>query len=335
MKERMYTQRQNGENPSGITWRNYVPQPNQKLVNYILSSIFLNGYVDAIADASDVGKTLTEKFHAIANIKSDAIILTIHKKAENITEKIGDITLLSDELDISLFDWCNTIIQLRDKSQFELSVLRSVVAIKDNEIKKLKETLDQMIKLKGDHENELMEKFALLLNEKKIKIREQYRSLQLDSIGNSKPESRKKPVGPEQDKSNLLLSEQAFTSRRKRKVVQANSESEFESEAGSKNNLEDTTFDDFDKDSKVTSDATETETDDEEFLASVAQKNQDSGSISDMTQESSPATMTEEVILPPKRQLPFAKDTSATKSKMPKSAVDFEDVAEVDSDDEL
>jgi len=49
-------------------------------------------------------------------------------------------------------------------------------------VKKLEEKLAELEKLKNAHENDLLEKFSLLLNEKKLKIRDQQRLLTSSNI---------------------------------------------------------------------------------------------------------------------------------------------------------
>ena len=44
-------------------------------------------------------------------------------------------------------------------------------------MRRLNESLAELVKLKAEEENSLLEKFSLLLNEKKLKIRDQQRLL--------------------------------------------------------------------------------------------------------------------------------------------------------------
>lgn len=211
--------------------------------------------------------------------------------------------------------------------------MKSVVARKDGEIEKLKETLKKMTKLKREHENELLEKFALLLNEKKAKIRDQYRKLQLDSIGDRISDPERQSFDPGQDKTADLPLKKAEPPRRlKRKVTQVKSDSEFEIDSERNDDVEDAAFEDCNKDSQVTPVETETETDEELSPVSVAVKKTEIESKIDQAQELSPALIAEEVKLPPKRQLPFTKkNISATLSKGLKLTENYE----ADSDDEL
>ncbi|EHK96389.1 hypothetical protein M7I_7888 [Glarea lozoyensis 74030] len=74
---------------------------------------------------------------------------------------------------------------------------------KDAQIKKLEEGMDELVKLKTSHESALLEKFSILLNEKKLKIRDQQRLLSASNIDPEKLEevarsrdSRSRSAGP-------------------------------------------------------------------------------------------------------------------------------------------
>lgn len=62
---------------------------------------------------------------------------------------------------------------------------------KDEQIKKLQTSLDELVKLKSENETQLLEKFSLLLNEKKLKIRDQQRLLQASTVDPAKAEALK------------------------------------------------------------------------------------------------------------------------------------------------
>lgn len=59
----------------------------------------------------------------------------------------------------------------------ELASREKAFREKDEQAKKLEDTLVKLQKQKNEHENDLLEKFSLLLNEKKLKIRDQQRLL--------------------------------------------------------------------------------------------------------------------------------------------------------------
>src|ERR1700677_3689696 len=92
-------------------------------------------------------------------------------------QRLGVITLVEKEEVVELYDWCGLTIKAKDKVSQELEELKAQLKTREEEAKKLDDALAEMIKVKNDHENELIEKFSLLLNEKKLKIRDQQRLL--------------------------------------------------------------------------------------------------------------------------------------------------------------
>jgi hypothetical protein len=74
---------------------------------------------------------------------------------------------------------------------------------KDVQIKKMEDALEELVKLKDAHENALLEKFSILLNEKKLKIRDQQRLLSASNVDPDRLEaivrsrdSRSRSAGP-------------------------------------------------------------------------------------------------------------------------------------------
>jgi hypothetical protein len=92
-------------------------------------------------------------------------------------QKLGVITLVEKEEVVELYDWCGLTIKSKDKVTQELEESKAQLKTREEEAKKLNDALAEMVKIKNDHENELIEKFSLLLNEKKLKIRDQQRLL--------------------------------------------------------------------------------------------------------------------------------------------------------------
>jgi hypothetical protein len=64
----------------------------------------------------------------------------------------------------------------------EMETLKVSLKAKDDRIKKFEESFADLIKQKNQSENQLLEKFSLLLNEKKLKIRDQQRLLASSSV---------------------------------------------------------------------------------------------------------------------------------------------------------
>lgn len=75
---------------------------------------------------------------------------------------------------------------------------------KDEQNKKLEESFAELVALKNGHEKSLLEKFSLLLNEKKLKIRDQQRLLassnvdpaKLKALQEARRDSRSRSAGP-------------------------------------------------------------------------------------------------------------------------------------------
>ena len=82
-----------------------------------------------------------------------------------------------EKTEISPFDWCVSAIASREKVQEDLVAAIAKVQTVEDSLKELKDQLDELIKTKEEDETELLEKFRDLLNEKKVKIRQQQRLL--------------------------------------------------------------------------------------------------------------------------------------------------------------
>lgn len=64
----------------------------------------------------------------------------------------------------------------------ELQVSKARIEEKDAQIQKLEHSLAEMARMKNENEMQLLHKFSLLLNEKKLKIRDQQRLLQCSKV---------------------------------------------------------------------------------------------------------------------------------------------------------
>ncbi|TQS33918.1 hypothetical protein Golomagni_05722, partial [Golovinomyces magnicellulatus] len=330
---------------TGVKWKDEAP-PEQEVVDHLFSTIFL-GDNAVIASSHDTDREVRGLYQAVAAIKSDTLIITIQKKIEGIIEKLGEITLLPEELDISLFSWCSLTIQSRQSLLHELDKTKSVLRRKDEEIKILKETLDQMTDLKRQHEDILLKKFTLLLNEKKAKIRDQERRLFMSSSTDNFMDLRK-PVAAvvhEKDKTSTKLSPGSKNpSKRSKRQASQLYDSEDESDPrgiemmGTMDVDIDADVDAVagvsDENTKTTPTVSVTETDsDEEGTHSILLQERNKTvyeSRIDPDDVSAVPYEAEAVILPPKRELPFMKrEKWTTRSKTPIEH------SQSESDDEL
>lgn len=87
---------------------------------------------------------------------------------------------------IQLFDWCGAAALARE--QFQETVVAEKAKISDLEahITELRNQLDELTESKKARETEMLEKFCGLLNEKKVKIREQQRLLSTAQVDPSR-----------------------------------------------------------------------------------------------------------------------------------------------------
>lgn len=220
---------------------------------------------------------------------------------------------------IELFDWAGQAAQSADGLRNQLIAMQASMASQKITGERLSADLDALVKAKKDHEEELLKKFAALLNTKKLKIRDQQRLLanaKLDpkaaaQIQQTRSAPTRKP-GPSR------------ASKRKANVEDSETDDSEEGldllgdEAGNPMTPE-------------KSDA-ETDTDAEGFdpapaasqktLRGTSQGNTSKSDPREVTASTdSPTPPTEEkptMELPPRRELPFTRRTEAKPASQPK-----------------
>lgn len=85
--------------------------------------------------------------------------------------------MFNEDEAIELFDWTIVAASTSDDLRDQLAKLQSSMTSQQQEIAQLTAQLDDLIKAKKAHEDMLLNKFAALLNSKKLKIRDQQRLL--------------------------------------------------------------------------------------------------------------------------------------------------------------
>ena len=108
-----------------------------------------------------------------------SLSITFSNKVEEITQRLGTIELseTEDTDDVDLFGWAALSIEQKDGLHNEVTDLKGQVKAKDDIVSSLQEQIDELVEAKADHEKQMLSKFALLLNEKKLKIRNMQRIL--------------------------------------------------------------------------------------------------------------------------------------------------------------
>lgn len=105
--------------------------------------------------------------------------ISLLNKIEDITQQLGSIELpqTEDTDEIDLFGWAVQVIDKRDELENTTQELQEKARAKDDIVTALQEQIDELVKAKAEHEQQLLAKFAALLNEKKLKIRNMQRVL--------------------------------------------------------------------------------------------------------------------------------------------------------------
>ncbi|KAL1841412.1 hypothetical protein VTJ49DRAFT_7089 [Mycothermus thermophilus] len=123
---------------------------------------------------------------AEANLEK-AITITIRRRVAGISQRLGTLTLpYKEEEEIALFDWCGAALLDREQAQASVRSESAKVTDLEAQIAELRSQLDELTQSKADREAELLEKFCTLLNEKKVKIREQQRLLSTAKVDPSR-----------------------------------------------------------------------------------------------------------------------------------------------------
>lgn len=128
---------------------------------------------DAILPASLHG------VETVAAINGPTASITIRKNVDGITQRLGTIHLQENtsHTEIDTFDWVEAATAEADELRSQLDGLQISVESQKNSVAKLTTELDMLVRAKKAHEDDLLSKFAALLNAKKLKIRDQQRLL--------------------------------------------------------------------------------------------------------------------------------------------------------------
>lgn len=115
----------------------------------------------------------------VAAISGERCTITIRKNIGGITQRLGSIKLDQDDEreEVSAFEWVDTAVAASDDLRSQLQGLQSSMSSQQEQVAKLTKQLDELVQAKKDHEEQLLQNFAALLNTKKLKIRDQQREL--------------------------------------------------------------------------------------------------------------------------------------------------------------
>lgn len=274
------------------------------------------------------GRTETlQGLETVAAISGGKLTVTIRKNVGGITQRLGSIRLDEDteKEEVSGFEWADIAAANAVALRTELESLQASVFSQKDDVARLNQQLDDLVKAKTEHEDELLQKFAALLNEKKLKIRDQQRLLngaQIDPAAAAE-------VGRSRDRTGRRA---GMSRAGKRRANGASAEPEAEDD---ESNAED---DAADGQLEGTPPPSDQETEDEdgfEAPAPSASTRRKSPPIKQKDPSSMDVDEPEE--LPPRRELPFSRTTRQT-SKQPEyhpPATDNTNNDDDETDDEL
>ncbi|KAJ6441944.1 DNA double-strand break repair and VJ recombination XRCC4 [Purpureocillium lavendulum] len=134
-----------------------------------------------------------EDIQATATVSSESSIsLTVRKQVQGITQRLGAITLNCDQNEaIELFQWCEVSLDALAQAKREAASYVAKASEVEAAVNDLQSQLDELVAAKQDDESVLLQKFRDLLNEKKVKIREQQKIIASSAVngGPSSPQT--------------------------------------------------------------------------------------------------------------------------------------------------
>ncbi|KAJ0304091.1 hypothetical protein COL5a_005225 [Colletotrichum fioriniae] len=272
-----------------------------------------------------------EDVEAIASVENESVLtLTIRKKGNEFTQRLGAIELSHSPRElIELFDWCALSAQTANEAKEALASTTAKASKLEESVRELKAQLDELVAAKEADESELLEKFRDLLNEKKVKIRQQQKLLASASV---EPE---KLVQVQQSSQAAVRGHAAAKSRPgKRKTAPAPvDDADSSEESDGKMEVDEVKeqaadLSDQQRDTTEDEDETASEDDDEEPAAPAPSKHTRS-QVSPPSKPKAAAAPAKKEAPPAKRELPFARKKAAPKAPPPPAG------SETESDDEL
>lgn len=131
------------------------------------------------SNAENASSEALQGLETIAAISGNAVTVTLRKNIGGITQRLGTIKLDEDDQreEVAFPEWVDTAVANSDELRLGLATLQTSMSAQQEQVAKLNAQLDDLVKAKKEHEDELLKKFAALLNAKKLKIRDQQRLL--------------------------------------------------------------------------------------------------------------------------------------------------------------
>ncbi|KAL2863454.1 uncharacterized protein BJX67DRAFT_384611 [Aspergillus lucknowensis] len=237
------------------------------------------------------------------------LILTVRKRIQDITQKLGSLTLnQDDEQAIELFEWSNIAVARAESLEENFEALLDRYRTAEDTINSLNKQLEELISLKNLHEQQLMSDFVQLLNEKKLKVRNQQRLLASAKVDTESLSTMRKAMATDRSKPGATV-------RGSKRAAAAISDGDSDSEDGFEKM-------DVDKSNKQGDFKADEETDNEERSTPQPLEDEDTTTTDDEASAASAEGSERGDIRrrglpkrslqaspPPRRELPFARRT--------------------------
>ena len=112
------------------------------------------------------------------------LAISFRTRVEDITQRLGSLELAQteDTDHVDLFGWASQAIEQRDELESQIMKGSEEASISTSTIAALQAQLEDLNRAKAEHENELLEKFVALLNEKKLRLRELSRQMSTGKV---------------------------------------------------------------------------------------------------------------------------------------------------------
>lgn len=145
---------------------------------------------------------------AVGAVSGSTLTVTIQRKIDDITQRLGTIKLEeTEDEEVNTLEWASQAVAASDELRSQLETSQASLMSLQNQVARLTNELDNLVKAKKEHEDELLSKFAALLNAKKLKIRDQQRLLAgaqvdqdvADEVSTARNDTAKRAPGPSRE----------------------------------------------------------------------------------------------------------------------------------------
>ncbi|CRG83235.1 hypothetical protein PISL3812_00586 [Talaromyces islandicus] len=259
------------------------------------------------------------------------LAIAIRKRIDTITQRVASIQLTQDDdQTIELFEWAGLMATRADSLAQQISALTERLRAAEESIKTLNSSISELVTSKKEHEDLLMANFVHVLNEKKLKIRNQQRLLAAANVDEDKIEQ----VSELKQASQHRLAEPKSRKGKRKPTEEPSDSDEFERmdiDQGGPTVDDEAKTDDEDLDGRETPQPLEEETESE---AEEARSEEESSAPKE--NKSTRPKLAQPADPPPRRDLPFSKRAApGTKIVEPSKADDEEEEGGETDDDEL